>query len=302
MGEIVLAVKATHVPSMLISEQPGPAHGCRQAAIDAEREIGRRAKALGVDTFIVFDTHWLVNAGFHINNNPRHKGVYTSHEFPHFIQNLEYDFPGNVELGRAIAEEATARGVKTRAHEVETLDLEYGTILPMRYMNDFGAKVVSVAGWSTFGNLDESRVFGQAVAKAVAASNSRVALVASGSLSHQIWENHLVEAGFNTISREFNKQVDLRALDLWQQGDWKSFLAMLPEYANYCTGEGNMHDTAMLFGALGWDKYQGKAEVVCPYFESSGTGQVVAQLPVAGKGEDTFVLCWAKPAVESLPT
>mgnify|MGYP000311204056 CR=1 FL=1 len=32
MGEIVMAVKATHVPSMLISEQPGPAHGCRQAA------------------------------------------------------------------------------------------------------------------------------------------------------------------------------------------------------------------------------------------------------------------------------
>ena len=30
MGEIVMAIKCTHVPSMLISEQPGPAHGCRQ--------------------------------------------------------------------------------------------------------------------------------------------------------------------------------------------------------------------------------------------------------------------------------
>ncbi|MDX1320872.1 MAG: 3,4-dihydroxyphenylacetate 2,3-dioxygenase, partial [Oceanospirillum sp.] len=38
-----------------------------------------------------------------------------------------------------------------------------------------------------------------------------------------------------------------------------------------------MHDTAMLFGALGWDKYDGKAEVLTPYFESSGTGQTNVQ-------------------------
>lgn len=283
MGEIVLAVKATHVPSMLISEQPGPAHGCRQAAIDAELEIGRRAAALGVDTFVVFDTHWLVNAGFHINNNPVHKGNYTSHEFPHFVQDLAYDFPGDVPLGRLIAEEATALGVKTRAHEVASLDLEYGTILPMRYMNaESKIRVVSIAGWSTFGSLDESRIVGEAVARAVAASDRRVALVASGSLSHQIWENHLVEDGFNTISREFNKQVDLRVLELWRRGEWATFLRMLPEYARYCYGEGHMHDTAMLFGALGWERYQGQAEIVCPYFESSGTGQVVAQFPTAG--------------------
>ena len=196
---------------------------------------------------------------------------------------MKYEFPGNVALGRAIAEEASALGVKTRAHEVETLDLEYGTILPMRYMNPEGkCAVVSIAGWSTYGSLEESRLLGEAVAKAVARSNNKVAIIASGSLSHQIWENRLVEDGFNTISREFNKQVDLRVLQLWQEGDWKTFLKMLPEYSKYCSGEGNMHDTAMLFGALGWDGFSGKAEIVCPYFESSGTGQIVAQLPVAG--------------------
>ena len=38
-----------------------------------------------------------------------------------------------------------------------------------------------------------------------------------------------------------------------------------------------------LFGALGWEQYQGQAEVLCPYFESSGTGQVVVELPVEGR-------------------
>ena len=42
------------------------------------------------------------------------------------------------------------------------------------------------------------------------------------------------------------------------------------------------HDahTAMLLGALGWDAYDGRAEVVTPFFPSSGTGQVNAILPV----------------------
>ncbi|MNL86275.1 hypothetical protein D3C87_2149190 [compost metagenome] len=41
-----------------------------------------------------------------------------------------------------------------------------------------------------------------------------------------------------------------------------------------------MHDTAMLLGALGWSNYDGKAEVVTPYFGSSGTGQINAIFPV----------------------
>ena len=55
---------------------------------------------------------------------------------------------------------------------------------------------------------------------------------------------------------------------------------MLPEYANYCSGEGGMHDTAMLFGALGWDKYTGKGEIIGEYFPSSGTGQANVVFPV----------------------
>ncbi len=34
MGEIVLAAKCTHVPTMLMSEQEGPIHGTHQPAID----------------------------------------------------------------------------------------------------------------------------------------------------------------------------------------------------------------------------------------------------------------------------
>ncbi|MBT00527.1 MAG: 3,4-dihydroxyphenylacetate 2,3-dioxygenase [Oceanospirillaceae bacterium] len=283
MGELVFAAKVTHVPTMLLSEKPGKLEGCRQSAIDGHREIGRRMRELGVDTVIVLDTHWLVNAGFHINSNEHFKGVYTSHEFPHFIQNLEYEYKGYPALGDAIAAAATDKGVFTLSHQVETLDLEYGTLVPMHYMDpDSEMKVVSVAAWCTVHSLNDSRVLGEAIAEAIKQCDGKVALIASGSLSHKIWENELYVAnnGAFTISREFNRQVDLRVLELWQNGEIATFLKMLPEYAQYCCGEGGMHDTAMLFGALGWDKYEGKGELLGEYFPSSGTGQANVVFPV----------------------
>ncbi len=39
----------------------------------------------------------------------------------------------------------------------------------------------------------------------------------------------------------------------------------------------------MLLGALGWSAYDGKAEVVTPYFGSSGTGQINAVFPVTAQ-------------------
>ena len=283
MGEIVLAAKMTHVPTLQMSEQEGRLKGTRQAAIDGHLEIARRARALGVDTVVICDTHWLVNAGFHINANARFKGLLTSSEFPQFIRDLPYDHDGNPALGDAIATKATELGVYTLAHHLDSLDLEYGTLVPMHFMSrEHKMKVVSVAAYCTVHDHQESRVIGQAIRAAVQASDSRVLLVASGSLSHKIWSNrdYAPNNGTFTISSEFNRQVDLRVLEMWQNGEHATFLKMLGDYARHCSGEGAMHDTAMLYGALGWDAYEGRCEVVTPYFPSSGTGQVNVIFPV----------------------
>ena len=70
MGEVVLAAKIAHVPSILISEREGPLKGKRAAAIGALREIGRRARDRGADTFLIFDTHRISNFGCHMNAMP----------------------------------------------------------------------------------------------------------------------------------------------------------------------------------------------------------------------------------------
>ncbi|MCC7414111.1 MAG: 3,4-dihydroxyphenylacetate 2,3-dioxygenase [Gammaproteobacteria bacterium] len=281
MGKLALAAKITHVPSMYLSELPGRHQGCRDAAIAGHREIGRRCRELGVDTIVVFDVHWLVNAGYHINCYERFRGVYTSNELPHFIKDMPYEYPGNPALGRLIAEHANAAGVHTRAHEVASLDLEYGTLVPMRYMNaDQHFKVVSVAAWCAWHALEDSRRFGAAVVEAIEHSDCTVAIFASGSLSHRFNDNGSPEEAIFRISDPYFEQVDQRVVELWRRGDFETFCAMLPTYAVSCHGEGGMHDTAMLLGALGWDRYRGRVEVITDYFPSSGTGQINAIFPL----------------------
>ncbi|MGH8156118.1 MAG: 3,4-dihydroxyphenylacetate 2,3-dioxygenase [Rhodanobacteraceae bacterium] len=282
MGTLALAAKITHVPSMYLSELPGPNRGCRQAAIDGHREIARRCRDLDVDTIVVVDVHWLVNSEYHVNCAPRFEGVYTSNELPHFIKNMPYACPGNTALGESIADTANAMGVKSRAHGATTLALEYGTLVPMRYMNaDQNFKAVSIAGWCAWHDLATSARFGLAIRKAIEERyDGTVALLASGSLSHHFANNGTAPEFMHNVWDPFLEQVDRHVVSLWERGDWATFCGMLPLYNEKCWGEGGMHDTAMLLGALGWDCYTGKAEVITPYFGSSGTGQINAILPV----------------------
>lgn len=281
MGKLALAAKITHVPSMYLSELPGPTNGIRQAAIDGHKEIGRRCRELGVDTIVVFDSHWLVNSAFHINAGAHFGGVYTSNELPHFIQNMEFDYDGNPELGYLMAEEISKTGIRAQAHNIESLELEYGTLVPMRYMNaDKHFKVVSVSAFLTSHDLQDSRKFGEGLLKAIERYNGAVAVFASGSLSHRfIWDREY-KRGMDEYTREWDRQVDKHVVGMWERGEWKEFTDMLPEYAEYCYGEGGMHDTAMLLGLLGWDKYDKAVEIITPAFPSSGTGQINAIFPL----------------------
>lgn len=281
MGKLVLAAKVTHVPSLLISEREGPLKGRRDAAIASLREIGRRARERGADTFLVFDTHWISNFGFHLNANARHKGLYTSHEAPHMIQNLQYDYRGNPDFADLIADEAMKDGLDVIAHKVPTLALEYGTIVPMRYMNEDGALRVVSAAAPIFASVDDNRRFGEAVRRAIERADGKVAVLASGSLSHKLVSNKEVGEGqWDIMSSEFNRQMDLRVLELWKERRYGEFVRMLPDYTTKCSGEALMADTAMLFGLLGWEGYHGEAEQLCDYFPSSGSGQVNVEFHV----------------------
>jgi len=142
-------------------------------------------------------------------------------------------------------------------------------------------KVVSVSALCTSHYLADSARLGWAMRKAVEDHyDGTVAFLASGSLSHRFAQNGQAPDFATKVWSPFLETLDHRVVQMWQDGEWEAFCGMLPEYAAKGHGEGFMHDTAMLLGALGWSDYDGKAEVVTPYFGSSGTGQINAIFPV----------------------
>ncbi|MEJ2416325.1 MAG: 3,4-dihydroxyphenylacetate 2,3-dioxygenase [Exilibacterium sp.] len=283
MGKLALAAKITHVPSMYLSELDGPTKDCRKAAIDGHKEISRRCRELDVDTIVIFDTHWLVNSNYHINCRAHSKGTYTSNELPHFISNMPFEVYGNPELGEILAKECNAQGVETLAHANTTLDPEYGTLVPLRYMNgDQRFKAISVSAMCTVHYLNDSARLGWAMREAVEKHyDGSVAFFASGSLSHRFAQNGMAPDYLNRVWSPFLEILDHEVIEMWKNADWKTFCEMLPEYAAKGHGEGFMHDTAMLLGALGWSDYDQPAEIITPYFGSSGTGQINAVFPVS---------------------
>lgn len=267
---------------MFISQKPGIFHGCRRHAIDGLKHIGDLCREREVDTIVISDTHWLVNSGFHINANSTMKGVFTSTEFPQFLSNLPFSHVGDPEYGQLLAATATKNGTETLCHsEVPSLNLMYGTLVPLHFMAiGESMKIVSIAGWMYDAGLEESRIIGESILEAARASDKRVAFLASGSLSHRIPPNKVAGDYLFKISRPFNETTDRLVMDMWRSGKTKEFLDMLPQYAHDCSGEGGMHDTAMLYGLLGWDDYDKPANVITDYFPSSGTGQCNVLFPL----------------------
>jgi 3,4-dihydroxyphenylacetate 2,3-dioxygenase len=263
MGKLALAAKITHVPSMYLSELDGPGKGKRQSAIDGHVEIGRRCREAGVDTIVVFDTHWLVNAAYHINCAPHFEGLYTSNELPHFIANMRYEYDGNPTLGRILADVANRQGVVTMAHDATSLALSVSALCTSHY-------------------LAESARLGWAIRRAIEDEyEGTVAVFASGSLSHRFAQNGTADDYRDKMFSPFLERLDHEVIQMWEQGEWPDFCDMLPEYASKGHGEGFMHDTAMLLGLLGWNHYDRGVEVVTPFFPSSGTGQINAVFPVS---------------------
>ena len=126
---------------------------------------------------------------------------------------------------------------------------------------------------------ERQRAPGLACAAWKSATTARSPSWPAASLSHRFAQNGLAP-GTASRSGAFLEHLDHEVIRIWQRGDWADFCGMLPEYASKGHGEGFMHDTAMLLGALGWSDYDAKAEIVTPYFGASAPASSTPCFPV----------------------
>lgn len=278
MGEIVGAALVAHVPTIVLPETT-------RRQLNEGKEISlvpglHRMKAerldpLGADTFVVFDSHWFTTVEFVVASHARRHGHYTSDELPRGMSAVPYDFPGDPELAALMAEEASAAGTWLTPIDDPYLPLHYATVNLLPFLQG-SERWVSVSLAQT-AETDDFELVGAAIGRAIARSDRRVVLLASGAMSHTFWK--LTELRDHEASDPVHvRTAEARAADLeriaWMEaGDHARILDTMPEFLTY-RPEGMFGHYIMMAAAMGGRAWRGRGIRYSEYENSIGTGQV----------------------------
>ncbi|HEX5949456.1 MAG TPA: catechol 1,2-dioxygenase [Actinomycetota bacterium] len=281
MGEIVGAALVAHVPTIMLPEEV-------RLEINEGREITlvpglHRMKAecldrLKPDTVIVFDTHWESTFEHIVTAHERRSGRFTSHELPRGMAGIPYDMPGDPELAKLIASQADGRDdCWILACEDPYLPIFYGTVNIWTFLGSPDTRWISVALNQTC-DTDDFLLFGSLIGDAIAQSDRRVVLLASGGMTHRFFnfkelrQRESQRAPDNIYDRVYH-DADMNVLEMFERGDHAGVIDGMPEYRK-AHPEGKFGHYLMMVSALGGRACTAPGERFSDYEASVGTGQV----------------------------
>ncbi|HZO83516.1 MAG TPA: hypothetical protein VFB33_17625 [Candidatus Binataceae bacterium] len=283
MGEIVAAIFTTHVPRLMIHDpEARRAYMGKNVTTfyDAMEALEReRLRPLNFDTFVLIDTHWFTTLEYVLNAQPRLAGVYTSEELPQMIHDYAFDYPGDPDLARAIAESARRHEIRAIAAGYSTLPLHYPTLNVMHYFNPGAKRRVLSIGVCQTANIANDLAFGAAMGEAIRACDRRAVLIAAGGLSHRFWDYDRAlqhaSASPEDISSLANRLYDEKLMEWFRSGRHDEVLRAAPEYRAECSPEGRFSHYLMMAGAMGAERWNWRGEQFGRYEAALGTGQAI---------------------------
>jgi 3,4-dihydroxyphenylacetate 2,3-dioxygenase len=281
MGEVVGAALVAHVPTIMLPEAV-------RLELNEGKEITlvpglHRMKAecldrLKPDTVIVFDTHWESTFEHIVTSHDRRQGRFTSHELPRGMSQIPYDMPGDPELAKLIAAQAEGRDdCWVLACDDPHLPIFYGTVNIWTFLGDADTRWISVAVNQTC-EANDFLLFGELIGNAIAESDRRVVLLASGGMTHRFFNfkelraRESQRAPDNIYERKYY-DADMAVLDMLQRGDHAGVIDGMPEYRK-AYPEGHFGHYLMMAAAMGGRACAGPGELFSEYEASVGTGQV----------------------------
>ena len=278
MGEIIGAGLLSHAPTIMLPKQ-------QRYALNAGREISlvpglQRLRSevldqLQPDTVVVFDTHWFTTIEFIISGHQRRRGKYTSEELPRSIAQVAYDLAGDPAFAATVAQSVGENGVKCIACDDPNLPINYPTVNIAHYLNRGEA-------WLSLGICQTARdhhflAVGEGLRRAVAESDRRVVLIASGGLSHRFWpldelEQHEASDPVHVVTPEA-RRADEQRLEWLRDGHHDRVIDTMDTYRPY-QPEGMFGHYLMMAGALGGRDCKAGGRQYSDYENATGTGQV----------------------------
>ncbi|MDL4819380.1 DODA-type extradiol aromatic ring-opening family dioxygenase [Actinomadura opuntiae] len=287
MGEVVGAGLLAHVPTIVLPEVTRRElnHGEDTTLVSGLKRL--RADVFesdDYDTVVVLDSHWATTVEFVTTAQERRAGLYTSEELPRGMCRMPYDFPGDPELARAVAGFADKHGTWITAIDDPYLPIFYATVnlwthLGVRddpYLGLPGKRWMSIGVCQTADTEDFLRL-GRALGDAIAATDRRVLLIASGALSHTFWPLRAIRgheaAGPEHIFTPAARAADEQRIAWLQNGDHARVLDTMPQFLAF-KPEARFGHYLMMLGALGEHACTAPGRLYSQYENSVGTGQV----------------------------
>ncbi len=285
MGQVVSAAVVSHQPLVMAPEKVRRlvGRGNDTSLVEGFARLRQAMDEAGVDTWVIFDTHWFTTIEHVVAGADHFRGVYTSEELPTLIADLEYDYPGCPDLAKTVAETAAERGVRLVNATSRHISQHYPTLNLVHHMHR-GERILSVGVCQT-AEAHNFVQLGAVIAEAVRRSEGRVALLASGGMSHSFWPMDVIldHSGFdpeNCISPDAVR-MDRWILDRWAQGDHATVIDSLPAISTFHP-EGFFGHYLMMVGALGGRDCRAPGRPLSEYENAVGTGQVHVAFDLTG--------------------
>jgi AmmeMemoRadiSam system protein B len=261
-GSIVFAGIAPH-PPLLIPEVGGSRIEKVADSQRALREFSRRLIANSPTTVVVISPH-----------SPLDPRIFTARsslslagDFAEFnAPAVRLVFQNDLEMVEAIKRQADAAGVELRLLDRD-YPLDHGALVPLYYLHEAGWRGPIVVIGFTLQSNEKHLAFGRAIAKAAGSLDRRVALVASGDLSHRLLVGGPYE--YEPTAHLFDEQV----VDAIARGDSSSVINIDPDLRNRA-GECGYRSILVALGAAG----ENWANQVLSYEGPFGVGYMVAVL------------------------
>ena len=279
MGEIVGAGLLAHVPTIVLPDDVRRElnNGNESTLYTGLHRLKREVfDTLRPDVILVFDSHWFTTVEFVVTSHAHRQGYYTSDELPRGMSSVPYDFPGSPELARLIAEVAqeTPQCWVTPIDN-EHLPLAYATLNFMPFLQS-DEKWMSMSVCQTAEIIDFLTV-GRVVGEAIARSDLRVALIASGAVSHTFHKLRDLRsheaAGEEHIYSQSARDWDHRVIDALLEGDHAQVLTDMEGFLSV-RPEGRFGHYLQMVAALGGAQCTAPGRLFSDYENSIGTGQV----------------------------
>lgn len=286
MGEVVGVGLIAHVPTIMLPKETRMElnEGKDSTLVSGLEKLRRDVfESDDYDTVIVLDSHWATTVEFVVTSHERRSGKFTSEELPRGMQGVPFDYLGDPQLAELIAAQAEKNGTWITPIDDPDLPVMYATINLWKYLGEGlpDKRWVSVSLCQTATDEDFLRA-GRAIGEAIAKSDRRVILLASGALSHTFYKLRELRkhemADPSHIFSEAARAADHERLDWFTAGDHAKVLETMPAF-HTVRPEGMFGHWLLTAGAIGEENCTAPGVLYSEYENSIGTGQVHVWFP-----------------------